>query len=390
VTGGAQRILTTHAGSLPRPPALLELLAARGENRDFDRAAYDEAVRAATSRTVERQIAAGLDIVNDGEQGKPSFETYRYQRLAGFELVNPAEHGLGRWSAPAEFVDYPGFYSMWARTWLPWGEGERPAAEGLLCCVAPIAWADFSDVEREIANVKSATAALPVADVFMTAISPGTYLPPNLHYGSDDEYLDAMADVMAREYAAILDAGLLLQIDAPDLTTVYRLADVTLKPFLESAARRAGAINRAVEGLDLRRIRVHICWGADEAPHDRDIPLRDLVGMLLDLRPAGLMVAGANGRHAHEWRVWEDVRLPDDKVLVAGVIDSTTNIIEHPEAVAERISRYAGAVGREQLVAGVDCGFGTVARVQQVDEDVAYAKLRALAEGARLASARSR
>jgi 5-methyltetrahydropteroyltriglutamate--homocysteine methyltransferase len=389
VSRGAHRILTTHSGSLPRPRDLLDLLAAREARGEFDRAAYDDAVRAATTRTVERQLAAGIDIVNDGEQSKPGFETYRYQRLAGFELVNPAAHGLGGWSVPAEFVTYPGFYSMWARTWLPWGEGERPAAEGVLCCVAPIRWADFSDVEREIANVESATAGRPVADVFMTAISPGTYLPPNLHYGSEDEYLDAMADVMAREYAAILDAGLLLQIDAPDLTTVYRLADVALEPFLGSAARRVAAINRAVEGLDPRRVRVHVCWGADEAPHDRDIPLRDLVGILLDLRPAGLMLAGANGRHAHEWRVWEDVRLPEDKVLVAGVIDSTTNIVEHPETVAERIVRYASVVGREQLVAGVDCGFGTVARVQQVDEDVAYAKLRALADGARLASTRS-
>ena len=383
------RILTTHTGSLPRAADLLELLTARDEGRELDREAHDAAIRDAVGESVRRQVEAGLDIVNDGEQGKPSFQSYRYQRLGGFELVDASDRGLLGQAAPAEAIDFPEFYARWAQTWFPRRDSRsRPAGERTLCCVGPITWRDFSDVEREIANLADATAGVPVEEVFMTAISPGTYLPPNLHYGSDVEYLDAMADAMAREYAAILDAGFLLQIDAPDLTTLYRLVDVPIESFLEGAALRVGAINRAAEGLDADRIRVHVCWGADEAPHHRDIPLRDLAGLLLELRPAGLALPGANGRHAHEWRVWQDVPLPAGKVLVAGVIDSTTNIIEHPEAVAERIVRYADAVGRESLIAGVDCGFGTVAGVEQVDERIAWAKLRSLAEGARIASSR--
>jgi 5-methyltetrahydropteroyltriglutamate--homocysteine methyltransferase len=191
---------------------------------------------------------------------------------------------------------------------------------------------------------------------------------------------------MALEYEAIVDAGLLLQIDAPDLTTMFRLADLTFDEFAAMTERGVAAINRATKNIDPERVRVHVCWGADEAPHHRDVPLRDIVGMLLKLRPQGLAVPGANGRHSHEWSVWRDVGLPNDKVLIPGVIDSTTNIIEHPEAVAERIVRYAEVVGASQLIAGVDCGFGTVAGVYQVDERIVWAKLEALAEGARLAS----
>ena len=220
----------------------------------------------------------------------------------------------------------------------------------------------------------------------MTAISPATYAPPNLHYPTEGDYLDALADAMAREYEAIVDAGFLLQIDAPDLTTMFRLTHMTRLEHQEALALRVDAINRAVRRLPADRVRVHVCWGADEAPHNLDVPLKDIVTPLLRLKPHGLAVPGANGRHSHEWRVWTDVAVPDDKVLVPGVIDSTTNIIEHPEAVAERIVRYAQAVAPEQLIAGVDCGFGTVAQVGQVDARIVMAKLASLAEGASLAS----
>ena len=222
----------------------------------------------------------------------------------------------------------------------------------------------------------------------MTAISPGTYLPPNLHYGSESDYLDAMADAMAREYQAIVDGGFLLQIDAPDLTTFYRLADVSREAFLERTELCVEAINRAVRNLPADRVRVHVCWGADEAPHHRDVPLQELVPILLKLTPEGLSIPGANGRHAWEWRIWTQVELPGDKVLIPGVLDSTTNIIEHPETVAERIVRYAEILGNERVIAVVDCGFGTVGGVNQVDERVAFAKLRSLADGATLAAQR--
>jgi 5-methyltetrahydropteroyltriglutamate--homocysteine methyltransferase len=198
-------------------------------------------------------------------------------------------------------------------------------------------------------------------------------------------YLDALADAMQREYQAIIDAGFVLQIDAPDLTTMFRMSHITEREHQEALELRVNAINRAVRDLPADRVRVHVCWGADEAPHNRDVPLKDIVTSLLRLRPHGLSVPGANGRHAHEWRVWKDVGLPDEKVLIAGVIDSTSNIIEHPEAVAERIVRYAEVVGPERVIAGVDCGFGTTAQVAQVDPHIVMAKLRSLVEGAALA-----
>ena len=245
-----------------------------------------------------------------------------------------------------EARDFPEFYERWGRQWRgdADGDGEEPA--GTLCCTGPVGWKGFAEAERDIANLLAVTAATggPAADggageVFMTSISPATYAPPNLHYDSQDAYLDALADAMAVEYRAIIEAGIVLQIDAPDLTTMYRAGRLEPRP---STPRSPSAASRPSTGppadLPADRIRVHVCWGADEAPHHRDVPLRDIVGLLLRLRPQGLAVPGANGRHSHEWQVWTDVGLPDGKVLIPGVIDSTSNIIEHPEAVAERIS----------------------------------------------------
>jgi 5-methyltetrahydropteroyltriglutamate--homocysteine methyltransferase len=388
VKRSTDRILTTHSGSLPRSSELLQLLAERDAGAPFDAATFERTAAAAVSDAVDRQLEAGLDVINDGEQSKASFQSYRYQRLAGFELVDAAGAGLPTRFLPAEARQFPEFYERWQRQWFPAGEESetRPAGATTLCCTGPVTWSDFSEVERDIANLQKATAGKQAAEVFMTAISPATYAPANLHYSSEVEYLDAMADAMAREYEAIVEAGFLLQIDAPDLTTMYRLLEIDLDEFLPKAELWVAAINRSVRNIPRDRVRVHVCWGADEAPRSRDVELADLVHVLLRLEPAGLSLAGANGRHAHEWNVWQKVPLPDGKVLVPGVVDSTTNIIEHPETVAQRIVQYAGVVGRENLVAGVDCGFGTVAGVVQVDERVAWAKLRSLAEGAALAS----
>jgi 5-methyltetrahydropteroyltriglutamate--homocysteine methyltransferase len=364
---------------------LLELLLAKETHQPFDHARYEESVRSGVSRVVHDQAAAGLDVVNDGEQGKASFDSYRLQRLSGFGLVDNAQVPPGaEYRGMAEADDFPEFYAnLWP--WGPRGAVPPPPRPQTLCCTGPVGWADFSEVERDIANLQAATAGVPTAEVFMTALSPATYAPPNLHYPSEVAYLDALADAMQREYQAIIDAGFVLQIDAPDLTTMFRMSHITEREHQEALELRVNAINRAVRDLPADRVRVHVCWGADEAPHNRDVPLKDIVTSLLRLRPHGLSVPGANGRHAHEWRVWKDVGLPDEKVLIAGVIDSTSNIIEHPEAVAERIVRYAEVVGPERVIAGVDCGFGTTAQVAQVDPHIVMAKLRSLVEGAALA-----
>jgi 5-methyltetrahydropteroyltriglutamate--homocysteine methyltransferase len=380
----AGRILTTHTGSLPRPRELLELLLKKEAYLPYDEAVFEDTVRVEVARAVREQAAVGLDVINDGEQSKASFASYRLQRLSGFELVDVADAPGGA-GGMAEADDFPEFY---ARLW-QWGGGnaqsDAPPTQ-TLCCTGPIGWANFSEVERDIENLRAATAEVATAEVFMTSISPATYAPPNLHYETEGAYLDALADAMRREYTAIVDAGFVLQIDAPDLTTMFRLAHMTHDDHQAALALRVDAINRAVRDLPPDQVRVHVCWGADEAPHNLDVPLNDIVARLMQLRPHGLAGPGANGRHSHEWRVWKDVSLPDDKVLVPGVIDSTTNIIEHPEAVAERIVRYASAVGPERIIAGVDCGFGTVAQVGQVDARVVTAKLRSLAEGAAIAA----
>jgi 5-methyltetrahydropteroyltriglutamate--homocysteine methyltransferase len=379
----SDRILTTHTGSLARRPELRDLLAAKEAHRPYDRKRFDQLVEAEVRRVVEEQLAVGLDIINDGEQGKSSFTSYRFQRLSGFDLVDASTLPGGEVGGLVEAEDFPEFFTnLWQ--WIP-ARGEIPAHQ-VLACTGSIGWSDFSEVETDIANLRAATDGLPGVECFMTSISPATYAPPNLHYPSEDAYLDALADAMSREYKAIIDAGFILQIDAPDLTTLFRMTHISESEHHEAHVKRVAAINRAVADLPADRIRVHACWGADEAPHHRDVPLRDLVHSLLQLRPQGLQVPGANGRHSHEWRVWEEVSLPDDKVLIPGVIDSTTNIIEHPEAVAERVHRYARVVGPERLIAGVDCGFGTSAQVGEVDARVAMAKLRTLAEGAALAT----
>jgi 5-methyltetrahydropteroyltriglutamate--homocysteine methyltransferase len=374
-------ILSTHTGSLPRAAALMEVLA-RNEREAVDPAELDRHVRPAVEETVRRQVECGVSVVNDGEQSKTNFSSYHYHRLTGFSHL-PAAPSAKIHPCQGEAVDFPDFF---LNRWGPAGRGQgtgkykMPAED--LCCTGVVGWKDFSEVERDIANLKEVTAGLDIADVFVTAISPGTYLPRNVHYTVDADYEHAMADTMAREYQAIVDAGFILQIDAPDLAVYYRMEEVTIEQHLEYMGRRVDLINYATRNLAPDRVRIHACWGADEAPHHRDIPLKVIVGELLRLKAAGLMVPGANGRHAHEWKVWQDVKLPAEKVLVPGVIDSTTNIIEHPEAVAERILNYAGVVGRERVIAGVDCGLA----YGLVDPPIVWAKLRALGDGAALAT----
>ncbi|HTT00097.1 MAG TPA: cobalamin-independent methionine synthase II family protein [Streptosporangiaceae bacterium] len=361
------RILTTHTGSLPRP-AGLPLAAA-----DRSAAQLAEAVRS----VVRSQADAGVDVVNDGEVSKPSYATYVTERLTGFG-------GEGEPLRPKDYDAFPA-----------WGErmmAERGRSRRLtnLACTGPVVYTDPAAVRADIGNLRQATAGQDVADVFMSAASPGVIavFHSNRYYPSDEEYIAALADAMKTEYDEIHAAGLVLQLDCPDLAMGWNVSGLggTQEGFLAEVGRRVAAINHATRDIPPEAMRLHLCWGNYEGPHTSDIPLRTIIGEVLRARPAAISFEGANPRHEHEWTVFEDVRLPDGKVIIPGVIDSTTNYVEHPELVAQRIERYARLAGRRNVLAGSDCGFATFATSATVDPQVTWAKLAAMAEGARLAS----
>ncbi len=369
------RILTTHTGSLPRPKDLLGFLRDREEGRPIAEATLRERTRSAVLDVVKKQRETGLFVVNDGEQGRADYTIYVKDRLTGFAGESSS------WPNP-DAAEFPEWTEM-ARQFAPPFQ-RRPA------CVGPVEWKDWPAVERDIQNLEDATAAGGAEEVFMTSPSPGQIgrFLQNRYYPSDEKYLYTLADVMKREYQAIVDAGFVLQLDCPDLALGRhtQFSHLSLREFRDIAAMHVEVLNYAVADIPPDRMRIHVCWASTGGPHHRDLPLRDIADVVIRARPAGLVIAGANPRHEHEWKVWKDVKLPDGKVLVAGVIDSTTNFIEHPELVAERIERYAGVVGRENVIAGVDCGFGTFAGRVQVDTNIVWHKLRSLVEGASLAS----
>jgi 5-methyltetrahydropteroyltriglutamate--homocysteine methyltransferase len=371
------RILTTHTGSLPRTAQLFALWRARKAGTQALDAGFRAVVGTAVSETVRRQVQGGIDVVSDGEQGKPDYSTYIKDRLTGFdgEPVN-----LGPTREQADFPDYSAA--------LPGLKGGRPSGPA---CTGPVAWKDFAAVEREVANLKAAVAATPPAgEAFMSAVSPcqAARFMPNRYYRTDEEYLSTLAKVLSAEYRAITDAGFILQLDCPDLASGWnnQYRDLTVPEFRKAIAMHVEVLNESVKGIPAERMRMHLCWGNYEGPHNHDIPLREILEPILKARPAGVSFEGANPRHAHEWKVFRDVRLPEGKVLIPGVIDSTTNFVEHPELVAERICNYASVAGRENVIAGTDCGFATSALDDMIFPSVAWAKLGSLAEGARLAS----
>jgi 5-methyltetrahydropteroyltriglutamate--homocysteine methyltransferase len=365
-------ILTTHCGSLPRADALRTLLLDRDAGLSVEPGTLDAAVRQGVADVVRRQVEAGITVVNDGEQSKVGFAAYVTERLSGFD------------GPPA-----PRPVTLDARDFPEWAarrgdQTTRPACNG------PVGWRDFSAVERDIANLKAALNGVQVEEAFLTAASPGTITNhhPNLYYPSREQYLDAVAETMKREYDAIAAAGFLLQIDCPDIGLHNTwFPDLTLAEFQREITRNVEALNYAVREIDPDRVRVHVCWGAGEGPHNHDPELRDILDIVVKASAGAISIVGANGRHEHEWRLWKG-RLPDGKTLIPGVVDNTTNIIEHPEVVADRIVNYASVVGRENVIAGVDCGFATslTRAAPAVDPKVAWAKLRSLAEGAALAS----
>jgi 5-methyltetrahydropteroyltriglutamate--homocysteine methyltransferase len=370
------RILTTHTGSLPRPAELVELLRRGEAGEPGDRTAFDAAVRTAVAGAVRQQIEAGLDVVNDGEQGKPGYATYIKDRVTGFG-------GQSRVTTVwAEGRDFPEYVAR--RTGNTRSSFLRP------CCDGPIAWKDFAAVQRDIDNLRAAVKGVEATEGFMTAASPGvvSIFLANEHYPSREKYLEAIAHVMKDEYEAIHAAGFVLQLDCPDLAMSRhnRFPDLSLAEFRKIVGLHVEVLNEATKAIPPDRMRLHLCWGNYEGPHHLDVPLQDIIDLVLRARPAGISFEGANPRHEHEWKLWEEIELPPGKVLIPGVIDSTTNFIEHPELVAQRIARYASVVGRENVIAGTDCGFGTFADNDSVDARIAWAKLRALADGARLAS----
>ncbi len=370
------RILTTHTGSLPRPPRLVELLLAEDNHPGDNRAALEAAVRAAVADVVAKQVACGIDIINDGEQGRTDYTVHVKDRLAGFD--GPSTPPLG--TGDEEFPELAALLTQFASPFQ-----HRPA------CSGPVSWKDWPAAEADIARAKAATAGAKAEECFITSPSPGQiarYLK-NKYYPSDEAYLFALADTMKREYQAVVDAGFVLQLDCPDLAmsrhTVY--PDLSLEDYRKLIAKNVEALNHAVKDIPAERMRIHVCWGSTIAPHHTDIPLRDIVDVVLAAKPQAVSFPGANPRHGHEWKVWQDVRLPAGKIIIPGVIDSTSNVVEHPELVADRIVQYAGVVGPENVMAGVDCGFGTFAGRVQVDTKIVWMKLQSLTEGARLASA---
>ena len=373
----AFRILTTHVGSLPRPDDLIDPLYAQAQGLPFDEPALERRVAEAVTESVRMQVASGLDLVNDGEMGKVSYYTYVAERLTGFE--ERVQVTRGHRPDSAQFPRY-----------LAWEESQLDSLRRLkrYACTGPVSYIGQAQLQRDITTLKKALAGVDAAGGFMTAASPGiiSLLQPNRYYRSNEEYMWALADAMREEYEAISAAGFILQLDCPDLTGLTS-PEQPGRPIADLALR-VEVLNHALARIPSERLRMHVCWGNHEGPHQLDVPLEAIIVEVLKARPAALLLEGANPRHEHEWAVFEQVKLPEGKTLVPGVIDSTTNYIEHPELVAQRLMRYAGVVGREHVMAGTDCGFGTYAGMPMVHPDIVPAKLAAMAEGARIASQR--
>jgi 5-methyltetrahydropteroyltriglutamate--homocysteine methyltransferase len=372
------RILTTHVGSLPRPAALRELLVKKDKGESFDKAELDRATQRAVVDIVRRQADVGVDIVDDGEMSKPGYSTYIADRLTGFAGHEPAKPRL-------DTGPYPNFNAAYARM-----TGENVARRAV--CVGPIAWRDREPLHQDIANLKAALAQVNVTEGFMTAASPGLVpvFQTNSHYPSHEAYVEAIAAAMQEEYEAITGAGFVLQLDCPDLAMAHHTSfqDLSESEFLKRAAFHVEVLNHALRNVPAEMSRIHICWGNYEGPHDHDIDFCKVAPILVKAKPMALVVEAANPRHAHEWAVWNEVKLPDDKILIPGVLDTSTNYVEHPELIAERLCRFADIVGRERVIAGSDCGFGTFAGYGKLDPDISFKKLGAMAEGAAIASKR--
>jgi 5-methyltetrahydropteroyltriglutamate--homocysteine methyltransferase len=377
------RILTTHVGSLARPANVLELLWAKERREAYDTKVFESAVGAAVAGIVGRQRDLGIDVVNDGEQSKSSFLTYIAERLTGF---SPSDtQGEDLWVESRETLAFPEFY-----------DAHRKAREGLvakpvkLVCTGPVSYCGQAALARDIANLKAAAAKAGAEEVFMTAVSPSDVegQQPNRFYKSAEDYLHAIADAMHEEYKAIVDAGIILQIDDPRLLTYYiSRPDLSVKDCREWARVRVAALNHALRGIPTDRVRFHTCYGINIGPRVHEMNLADIVDIMLEVNAGAYLFEAGNPRHEHEWTVWERVKVPEGKILVPGVISHSTPLVEHPELIAQRLVRYARIVGRENVIGGADCGFASfAAKEQEIHPSIVWAKFKNLAEGARLAS----
>ena len=366
-----EHILTTHTGSLPRPPELLDALQRR-DRGEGDGKRLDEQVRAAVADVVGRQVNAGVSVVNDGEAGKIGYATYVKERLDGFG----GEAGMA--GLPADMADFPDYM----RRVMSGIDFAMPA------CVGPVSYRGLNAVRADIAHLRAALDGAGVEDAFLTAASPGVIAVflQNQHYPSHEEYVFALADAMKVEYDEIHRAGIVLQLDCPDLAMSGHMLGESLDDFRARARVNVEAIAHATRDIPPDAMRMHLCWGNYEGPHHHDVALLDIIDIAFEARPAAISFEAANPRHEHEWTVFEDIELPEGKVIIPGVLDSTTNFIEHPKLVAQRLVRYGKLVGPENLMAGSDCGFATFASFLTVDPGITWAKLHAMAEGAALAS----
>jgi 5-methyltetrahydropteroyltriglutamate--homocysteine methyltransferase len=372
----SERFLTTHTGSLPRPDDLIAMMVAKEEGEPIDREALDVRVRQAIDEMVVRQIDAGVDIINDGEMSKPSYATYVKDRLSGFG-------GSGNTYVFQDLVEFP---RSAARVFGDPGRKTRKAP----ACTGQIDVSDRRSPITDVENMKTAVAGKPMAGTFSSAASPGviSLFFRNDYYKMHEEYLFAIAEAMRYEYETIAEAGMILQLDCPDLAMGRHVqyADLSLEDFRKRMRLHIEALNYAVRDIPAEQLRMHMCWGNYPGPHHCDVPFADIIDVLAFAKPGAILFEAANPRHAHEWKIFEEIRPPEGKVLVPGVIECQSNYIEHPELVAQRIERYANLVGRENVMAGVDCGFSVHVGTGGVDPDVVWAKLAALAEGARIAS----
>ncbi len=372
----SERFLTTHTGSLPRPEDLVRMMYAKEEGVPVDPRALGARIRSAVEEIVQKQAAAGVDVVNDGEMSKPGYATYVKDRLDGFG-------GTGNTFVYQDLVEFP---NLAKRVFGDPGRSRRKTP----ACNAPIGVRDPKAARDDVDNLKAAASRVKTEETFMSAASPGVIglFFRNDHYPSEEAYLFAIADAMRHEYETVAKAGIVLQIDCPDLAMGRHIqyADLSLAEFKKKARLHIEALNHATANIAPDRLRIHLCWGNYEGPHHCDVPLADIIDLVFSARPDAISFEAANPRHAHEWKLFETVKLPEGKVWIPGVLESKTNFIEHPELIAQRIGRYAKLVGRENVIAGSDCGYGTWVGQAAVDSDVVWAKMAAMAEGARIAT----
>ena len=372
------RILTTHVGSLPRPQDVVDLLMAREQGQPFDPAQFEQTMARAVDEVVRRQVALGLDVVSDGETSKISYATYIKDRLSGFAGDHPRQIAL-------DLQAFPEF-----RTRMAVFAGKQTFKRQ--ACVGPIAVAERQSLQDDLRHLQAAVQRNAAQEAFMNAASPGVVsaFQPNEYYPTHAAYVEAIAAAMREEYEAIVDAGFILQVDCPDLAMARHTGfqDLTEAQFLERAEHQVEALNEALRNVPASSLRMHLCWGNYEGPHTHDIALERILPIVLKAKPAAILFEAANPRHAHEWSVWRTAKIPQDKILVPGLLTSTSNYVEHPELIAQRLCQFADIVGRERVIAGTDCGFGTFAGIGKMDAQISWLKLESLVQGAERASRR--